>query len=1044
MSDAVPERDPFEVLAEEFTDRLRRGESPSVEAYASSHPDLAEAIRELFPTIADMEGLKHQKERSGGPMAFPDGFRLERLGDFRILREIGRGGMGIVFEAEQESLGRRVAIKVLPRHLLHGTKQYQRFEREARTAARLHHTNIVPVFGVGQQEGHHYYVMQYIPGVGLDDVLRELKRTWGEGPSGADGGEPEPAKGQRVVEASSIARSLASGRFGNRASGGFQILPVDRRAPQEEPASPAMRPASETAEIKADEIRGEIADTEACGGPDSGQARPPARIAPGYWRCAAGIGLQAASALQYAHAQGILHRDIKPANLLLDAKGFVWITDFGLAKHRDDEDAISTTGDIVGTLRYMSPEQLSGQADARSDVYSLGLTLYELIALRPAFAESDTKKLIRAIAEGRPVPPRKLRPEIPRDLETIVLKAISREAEHRYQSAGDLAADLRRFLDDLPIAARPIGPAGRLWRWSKRNKALAGVTGTALCLLLLLAAVSTVAAVRLSRARDKEMESSRKERESSRLAQGVLARIFDQFAPDRGAPTSSVTIENGGSTDEESIEVAIQPVLSRPAAAMLEHLLEFYDRLAELGGDDPNLRKQAAEANRRVGDIRQRLGNTEEAKAAYGRALSVYDSLRRSFPADEDIAIEIARIHNELGSLARDKQEWGGASASHQEALAILDPLSQKSSNPKLRFELARTYYFLGKSGGPPMLGPMPGTGPGRGPGRGGGPGGGGPKGSEKRATPPWLRGQEYLKQAIGILEGLLAENPGAPDYRHLLARCHRSLGWPMFGLPPNFTSFEKATGILQKLVDDFPDVPDYRFDLSKMFMEAGRGSSPWGTFGEESKKKVLDSLKKALVISEGLVADHPQVPTYAVSQVDIRTKLVGDLRTRAGELKKLERTDEADDLLDEAEEHLNKALSLQSTLVRNFPEVLSYKQLKATVQGSLADLLKERARLEEAWFILNDSVWMMENILAEGSTQIRPALSNALRTMAEILSQLGDEDGAVDAWERAESLAPRPGWWPEGWGGDRGPGSRKNADRPATSLRKRDDPQAP
>ena len=168
-------RDPLEVVAAEFAERFRRGESPSIAEYAGRYPDLAADIEELFPTIAVMERLKVHQEAQTAPRASLGGVRLERLGDFRIVGEIGRGGMGIVYEAFQESLGRQVAVKVLPKQSLLDPKQLQRFRREAQTAARLHHTNIVPVFGVGEHEGFHYIVMQRIRGVGLDAVLRRLQ-----------------------------------------------------------------------------------------------------------------------------------------------------------------------------------------------------------------------------------------------------------------------------------------------------------------------------------------------------------------------------------------------------------------------------------------------------------------------------------------------------------------------------------------------------------------------------------------------------------------------------------------------------------------------------------------------------------------------------------------------------------------------------------------------------------------------------------------------------------------------------------------------------
>ncbi len=211
--DAQEVRDPFELLASEFADRCRRGESPSVEEYAERNPELAGEIRELFPTIAAMEQLKEGKQKTSSSKSLGH-LQIEQLGDFRIIGEIGRGGMGVVYEAEQISLGRHVAVKVLPKQLLLDERHLKRFQREAQTAAKLHHTNIVPVFGAGEQDGYHYIVMQFIHGVGLDEVMLALRRiTLGNaGRGSADLG----SNSARVSHANLNAQALLEGEFGKR------------------------------------------------------------------------------------------------------------------------------------------------------------------------------------------------------------------------------------------------------------------------------------------------------------------------------------------------------------------------------------------------------------------------------------------------------------------------------------------------------------------------------------------------------------------------------------------------------------------------------------------------------------------------------------------------------------------------------------------------------------------------------------------------------------------------------------------------------------
>src|SRR5262249_39323519 len=183
------------------------------------------------------------------------------------------------------------------------------------------------------------------------------------------------------------------------------------------------------------------------------------------------------------HDKGILHRDIKPSNLLPDAAGTVWVTDFGLAK-ADDSDALTRTGDIVGTLRYMAPERFEGRSDRRSDLYGLGVTLYELLTLRPVFEAPNRARVIERVLHDAPIPPRKLDPHIPRDLETVVLKALAKEPHERYGSAKEMAEDLRRFLEYRPIRARRATATERAAKWARRHPSAVGATAVLLVLAL--------------------------------------------------------------------------------------------------------------------------------------------------------------------------------------------------------------------------------------------------------------------------------------------------------------------------------------------------------------------------------------------------------------------------------------------------------------------------------------------------------------------------------------------------------------------------------
>jgi WD40 repeat protein/serine/threonine protein kinase len=437
-------------LAEEFLDRYRRGERPALKEYIDNHPDLEADIREAFPAMAMLENIALAEESLAASFAGGEGPDvLRQLGDFRIIREVGRGGMGVVYEAEQISLGRHVALKALPRKKLLDPKQRRRFEREAKAAARLHHTNIVPVFGVGEQDGLPFYIMQFIQGLGLDEVVAEVRRI--------RTGEEGSAKPNPSVAA--IARSLVTGSFEPAGN----LMDTDERGP----------PGREESDLARVSGTGSGSSLSLPGQTGFARHNRSGRKAT-YWQSVAQIGVQVAEALEYAHRQGVLHRDIKPSNLLLDRRGTVWVTDFGLAK-ADDADNLTQTGDILGTLRYMPPESFAGKGDARSDVYALGLTLYELLALRPAFRDKDRNQLIKQVTDVDPPPLGRVNPAIPRDLRTIVHKAIEKDPSHRYTAAAALAEDLHRFVADEPIRARRVSGIERAWRWCRRNPAAAGL-----------------------------------------------------------------------------------------------------------------------------------------------------------------------------------------------------------------------------------------------------------------------------------------------------------------------------------------------------------------------------------------------------------------------------------------------------------------------------------------------------------------------------------------------------------------------------------------
>jgi serine/threonine protein kinase/WD40 repeat protein/Tfp pilus assembly protein PilF len=415
----------------------------------------------------------------------------ERLGDFKILRVIGEGGMGVVFEAEHESLKNRVALKVMHRRFRSDRSYLRRFQTEARSAAKLHHTNIVPVFDFGEQDGICYYAMQFIEGFGLDRVLDDVRRLRAEAdPAASPEADGVAASTTKALTSpvSAVTRGLMTGRFAT--------APATPTGAEPLPTQPVDDGLTHSFDFQA-------ADNPLASDPSPSETRSSTNLISGqtdlvYFREIARLGAQVADALDHAHRQKVVHRDIKPSNLLLDAQGNVWVTDFGLAKLVEGED-LSQSHDLAGTLRFMAPERFRGITDRRSDVYALGATLYEMLSLRPVFSERDHVQLIDQIAHQDPIPLRQHDRRIPRDLETVVHKVLSKDPNDRCDKAGDLRDELRRFLEGRPTRWRRVGPLEQLRRWCKRNPVIAGLNALAATLTIVIAIVSSVAAHRNAR-----------------------------------------------------------------------------------------------------------------------------------------------------------------------------------------------------------------------------------------------------------------------------------------------------------------------------------------------------------------------------------------------------------------------------------------------------------------------------------------------------------------------------------------------------------------
>jgi serine/threonine protein kinase len=558
---SLPTLDDPRVLAalEEYLAEVEAGRVPDRPLFLDRHAPIA------APLALCLDGMDVLRSLEPGPLDSSDAASEPGpLGDFRILHKIGRGGMGLVYEAEQISLGRHVALKVLPFAATMDPRHLQRFKNEARSAASLEHPHIVPVYGVGCERGVHYYAMKFINGQSLAEVIAA------QAPASRVGQRPE-ADARTVAYGAAPPPSLSPsplvGEGGSEANCHPPTPTLPHKGGREE------LPPAETQAIAA-------APT---------QATPRDKAA---FRCIAEWGAQAAEALEYAHGMGIVHRDVKPGNLMIDGQNKLWITDFGLARTGADG-ALTMPGDVLGTLRYMSPEQALAKhdlVDHRTDIYSLGVTLYELLTLEPPFAGKDREELLRQIAFEEPRALGRLNKAIPAELATIVMKAMEKDPEDRYTTAGELADDLRRFLRDEPIRARPLGVVRRLGRWCRRRRAVVTTAAVGVVLVLLTAVASL--AVGLAQVREQQQETQTQATLAQRAATAEKA-ARKRAQDNEHKATAAATAAMQAAADEKKAwqAEAAQRRQAEAVASVLESVFNGLDPRAQTKGG-PDFKQQ--------------------------------------------------------------------------------------------------------------------------------------------------------------------------------------------------------------------------------------------------------------------------------------------------------------------------------------------------------------------------------------------------------------------------------------------------------------------
>jgi tetratricopeptide (TPR) repeat protein len=794
------------------------------------------------------------------------------LPGYEILGELGRGGMGVVYQARQKGLNRLVALKMIRAGAEAGPQELARFKVEAEAAARLQHPHIVQIHEVGETDGRPFFCLEYVPGGSLAQQLD---------------GTPWPAR-----QAAALLETLAR-------------------------------------------------------------------------------------AAHHAHQHGVVHRDLKPGNILLApnpqteapnpkseslnpksekpglASDFGFrisdfspkVTDFGLAKRLDEPAGQTRSGDILGSPSYMAPEQAEGRAGEigpRTDVYALGAILYELLTGRPPFRGVSALDTLVQVRSQEPVPPSRLQPKVPRDLETICLQSLQKEPRKRYPSAAGLADDLRRFLAGEPIEARPVGAVERLGRWCRRKPLVAGLAGGLVLVFLAGFAGVTWQWLRAERERERAEQNfvqSEQQRLRARQAEARAKRRFEQvrqlahkFIYDFHDQIQDLA----GSTKARKM--------------LVKTALKYLDNLAQEAGNDPALLFELATAYGKMGDVQgnpsyPNLGDTTGALASYRKGLGLALILIKTFPEVTKAKRLRPLTYNKIGDIEAAQGRTAQALATYRRGLAFHQALAQADpTDPLAQRDLSVSYDYIGNM---------------------------------QSVQGQTAQALVNFRRSLAIRQRLAKADPTNALAQRDLSICHCKIGDMQAAQGHNaqaLASYRWALEIRRRLAKADPTNALAQRDLSGAYTHIGDLQAAQG-----HKAQAFANYQRGLAIDTVLAKADP---TNVLAQRDLSSSYskIGDLQAAQGQKA-------------EALASFRQSLAIDAALAKADPKNAQAQCDLAVSSGNVAAMLALQGQAVQALAQFQASLRIWQAL-----AQADPQNANAQRGQAEALFNLGEMKAQMGA----------------------------------------------